>query len=399
MHASDAAAERPVTRDPRLWALALGNFAMGTGAMMIAGLLPLLADDLKVSVPAAGQSVTAFAVAVALGGPLLAGPTSRIGRRRLMTFALGLFVAANLLGALAPDYWTFLASRVMAGLGNCLFTPHASGVAAHMVSPERRGRAISLVFIGFTMASVLGVPLGMMTGALLGWRLALVAVAIVATIALVVLWRALPGDVRTPPVDVAGWLEIRRSPALLTIVGVNALQILGQMMTFSYIAPLVDEAAGIDGRTLGLYMAAFGVAGVVGNIVCGRLIDRIGPAHTGHLSMATMVAAFLGWFAAGAEGAVAAALLFVVWGLGAFAINTAQQTRLFSAAPALAGASLPLNTAAIYVGQAGGAALGGLVVRTLGVGVLPVGSLACIVAALVVSILSVRGAAARRAAD
>jgi predicted MFS family arabinose efflux permease len=389
-----APAEPPVARDARLWALALGNFAMGTGAMMMAGLLPLLSADLAVSVPAAGQSVTAFAIAVALGGPLLAGPTSRVPRRRLLCLALGLFILASLAGAFSSDYVMLLASRVAAGIGACLFTPHASGTAAAMVSADRRGRAISLVFVGFTMASVLGVPLGMLVGQWLGWRMSLVAVAGVGAVALAVLWRALPADLRTPTIDVAGWRALINSPSVLGIIGVNSVQILGQMMVFSYIAPLMAGLAGIEGGALGLFMAAFGAAGVAGNLICGRIIDRIGPARTAHLALGTMVVGFCAWLALVGTPA-AAPVLCLFWGLGAFAVNTAQQTRLVAAAPTLVGASLPLNSSAIYVGQGIGAAFGGALVGGVGVAVLPVFSLVLVAGALAASMLSSRRLAKR----
>jgi predicted MFS family arabinose efflux permease len=385
------AAERPVTRDPRLWALALGNFAMGTGAMMIAGLLPLISADLNVSTALAGQLVTAFAVAVALGGPLLASPTSRIERRHLLTVALGLFIAASLLGSVAASFGALLLSRVAAGLAASLFTPHASGTAAAMVGPERRGRAISLVFIGFTMASVLGVPMGMLVGHLLGWRMSLVAVAGAAAVALAVLWRFLPLRLHSPVVNIAGWIAILRNRQVMAVIISNATQILGQMMTFSYIAALLAQTSGFDGTSLGLFMTAFGLAGVAGNIICGRLIDRIGPARTSHLALGTMVAAFVAWIL-GAGTLLAAIPLCLFWGLGAFAVNTAQQTRLVAAAPLLAGASLPLNSSAVYVGQALGAGAGGLLLASVGVAVLPLFSLGFILVAFAISAITSREA-------
>ncbi len=385
------AAERPVTRDPRLWALALGNFAMGTGAMMIAGLLPLISADLDVSISLAGQLVTAFAVAVALGGPLLAGPTSRIQRRRLLTVALGLFIGANLLGAMATSFTALIVSRVAAGLAASLFTPHATGTAAAMVGPDQRGRAISLVFIGFTMASVLGVPLGMLVGHFLGWRMSLMAVAGAAAVALVVLWRFLPLRIDSPVVNIAGWIAILRNRQVMAVIISNATQILGQMMTFSYIAPLLTHTSGLDGTWLTVFMTAFGFAGVMGNIICGRLIDRIGPARTSHLALGSMVVAFLAWILGG--GTMLAVIpLCLLWGLGAFAVNTAQQTRLVAAAPLLAGASLPLNSSAVYIGQAFGAGVGGLLLAKVGVEVLPPFTLGFILAAFVLSLVTSRAA-------
>ena len=384
----------PVARDARLWALALGNFTIGTGALIISGLLPLMATDLGRSHAAMGQAITAFALAVALGGPLLAGPTSRLDRRLALSIALAVFILGNILGALATSYEWLLASRVVAGLGAALFTPHASVAASLLAPPQIRGRAITLVFTGFTASTVLGVPLGTMAGDFAGWRAALWGIAGVATIALVGLRTLLPRDLRAPAIDARAWLRVTAAPNLSLLLVVTLMQSTGQFVLLSYIAPALKEALAASGTLLGALFVVYSVFGILGNLVGGKLIDSRGAASVVHLMLAC-VAVGLALFPLAGAGVAFAVLATAIWGFGSFACNGAQQPRLIAQAPDLASATLPLNSSAIYVGQALGAGLGGITIAQFGVTPLgPIGA-TMLVVALVVSLL----AAARQRAS
>jgi len=374
-----------VARDARLWALAAGNFAIGTGALIVSGVLPLMAADLQRSIPATGQTVTAFALAVAIGGPLLAGPTSRFDRRLILQIALACFIIGNVLGALAPSYALLMASRVLAGLGAALFTPHASVAATLMLPPELRGRAISLVFVGYTGSTVLGVPLGTVAGDLVGWRMTLAGISAFALAALIAIRLLLPPALVAPPIDTSAWRRVLSTSRILLILLVTLLQALGQFVLLAYIAPALHPAIGTASSVLGLMFMVFGIVGILGNLIGGALIDRVGPAPVVN-GMIIVVGAGLALFPLSAFGIVAAALIMALWGFGAFAVNGAQQPRLISAASQLASATLPLNSSAIYAGQAIGAAAGGLLLAHVGLGALaPVGA-ACLAVALLVSL-------------
>jgi predicted MFS family arabinose efflux permease len=378
-----------VARDARLWVLAAGNFAIGTGALIVSGVLPLMAHDLGRSIPVTGQTVTAFALAVAIGGPLLAGPTSRFDRRLILQIALACFVAGNALGALAPSYELLMASRVLAGLGAALFTPHASVAASLMLPAELRGRAISLVFVGYTASTVLGVPLGTVAGDVIGWRLTLGAIAALALLALVGVRMLLPPALLAPPIDTSAWGRVLASRRILLILLVTLAQALGQFMLLAYIAPALHAAIGATSSVLGLMFMVFGVLGILGNLVGGALIDRVGPGPVVNLTILT-VGAGLALFPLTALGFVATALIMALWGFGAFVINSAQQPRLIAAAPALASATLPLNSSAIYAGQAIGAAAGGGLLAHVGIEALaPVGAV-CMMVALLLSLAAQR---------
>jgi predicted MFS family arabinose efflux permease len=349
-----------VERDTRLWPLALGNFAVATGSLIVAGLLPPMARDLGQTVPVMGQAITAFAIAVAIGGPALAGPTSRMDRRNLLMAALALTALGHVVCALAGSYAWLLTGRVLAGVGAGLFTPHAASAAAILVGPERRGRAIALVFIGFTLSTVVGIPLGTVLGEAIGWRNTLLLVAAVAIGGLVWLQVSLPPGIYCQPITAACWRRIAGSAALVSMLAMTLLQSLGQLVLLTYIAPVVTDSIGATSTTLALLFAANGIAGVLGNLLGGRLVDRYGAARITVLFMTVVAVSFL-LFPLGRSGFLATFALMSLWGLGAFAINSVQQPRLIAAAPALATATLPLNSAAIYVGQALGAIVGGLV--------------------------------------
>lgn len=379
------------TRQPdlRLWSLAAGNFAVGTGSLVMAGLLPVMAPDLGRSIPAVGQAVTAYSAAVALGGPLLAAVTSRIDRRTLLGIGLALFALGHVGSALAPDYVTLLAARVLAGLGACLFTPHASATAALLVPPQQRGRAIALVFGGFTVATILGVPLGTMLGSLVGWRATLAGAGGLALVAMAAMWRALGPGLHTAPVDLAAWGGLMRNRAVLLMLAVTLSQILGQLAVFAYIAPLLHAGLDAGPSLISLLLAWLGLAGLAGNALAGRAVDRIGAGRTAHAAIAAVGVALAVW-PLGAHALPFVAVVFFVWGAGGFAINTSQQARLVAAVPTLTSAVLPLNSSAIYVGQALGAALGGLLIGGFGPEPLPLAAAMCLGTALLLSLAASR---------
>lgn len=378
-------------RDLRLWVLAAGNFAIGTGALMVAGLLPAMAADLGVSVGAMGQSLTAFAVAVAISGPIMAGVTSRLDRKTVLITALAMFALGNLACAFASDYWQLIIARVFTGLGGSMFTPHASGAAALMVSGEQRGRAIALVFIGFTASTVAGIPLGTWLGDVVGWRGAFVAVAVVVLIALTGVAINLPSGLPGSPLDRAAWRAVATNRIILLTLLVTVIQALGQFVAFTYLGAYFKQFGGSLAAAVGLMFALYGMSGIAGNVVGGRAIDRSGPARVveGMLVVSALGMVLLPISSWGLPWAAAAML---IWGFGAFAINSAQQPRLIGLAPQYATATLPLNSSSIYVGQALGALIGaGLVAGPGYMWLGPAGALG-LLAAIVISKAASRAA-------
>lgn len=345
----------------RLWTLMLGNFAIGTGAMAVPGMLNELTADLRVTPAAIGMVISAFAMTICLGGPLLAGVTSRIERRILLCACLGIYAVTHVLAAFAPNYHSLLLIRVFTALGAALFTSQAAATASLMVPPHERGRAIALVFLGWSISAVLGLPLGAWLGAQIGWRPSFALVGVLsATLALLV-WRQIPPGLYVTPMDRRAWGALLGNRPLLLTVLVTAVQSAGQFAVLSYLALLLRQYVNATPLIISLMFACFGIAGVTGNLVGMRFIDRLGAARIVMLSIVSMACAQAFWPLS--YGSVwITALLIALWGFGCFAVNGAQQARLVGLAPPLASASVALNSSALYLGQAIGALAGGAII-------------------------------------
>lgn len=343
-----------------LWALLMGNFVIGAGVMVVPGTLNDISTSLGVSVPQAGLLITAAAVLMGVGAPVLATVVAGWDRRRLLAFSLlwyGLLLGAC---ALAPDYATLLPLRVAAMLAPAVFTPQAAASVGLMVSAERRGRAITFVFLGWSVASVLGMPLSAWIGGTLGWRWAF---ALVAALALVVAWwlaRVMPDGIKPVALSRRAWRQALGSVPLMMAVGVTLLSAFGQFTLFSYLAPYFKQVLGIEAGTMALLFLWFGAFGLAGNVGLSRYIDRVGAPKAVALTLAAMALTLVLWPLATTPWSMAWVL--VPWALGCFAANSAQQARLVNLSPALAPATVALNTSAMYGGQAMGAALGGLMI-------------------------------------
>ncbi|MBR0695646.1 MFS transporter [Bradyrhizobium lablabi] len=351
--------------------LTLGAFSIGTEGFMIAGLLPGLAQDLNVSLPAAGHLVTAFSLAYAVGAPVMAVVTAGLERRRLLAFAIAGISLANLLAALAPGYAGLLAARLLLALSAASFMPAASGYAAASGGPERRGRALSMVTNGLSFAITAGVPLGVLVGQRLGWRATFLVVGGLAALSLVGILSGMP---RQPPGITAGLgerLALARRPDVLAVLSTSALTVAGTFTLYTYLGVFLAKVAEIGPEGLAMVLLGFGIASAVGTRLGGAAADHWGARHTVIVGCGLTLLAYL-VLSLGASLGPAQALLallpaILLWGLASWGLMTAQQARLVALAPALASVSLSLNSSAIYLGSAMGAAVGALVVADNGV--------------------------------
>ena len=344
-----------------LVALGFGNFVIGTGTLIVPGMLPLIAEGIGVSLALAGQLVTAFAAAVCFGAPLLAGVTGRYDRRSLLAATLLLFALGHLAAALASSFLPMLAARVVASAGAALFTAQAAATAALLVPQQARGRAIAFVFLGWSLALVVGLPLGAYAGATWGWRAGFALVAAGAALGAAAVWTLVPTGLRVKPVDGAMWRAIVTNPALVSVFAVSALLMAAAFSLFSYLVPALRAFVDASPEAISLLLAAFGVMGIVGNLLAARFMDRLGAANVVLFGLLAMLAGHLLWpWSQGMLAVLVAALL--AWGLGGFASVSAQQARLMSLSPALASGSIALNSSAVYLGQAVGGAAGGILI-------------------------------------
>ncbi|MFF4951775.1 MFS transporter [Streptomyces chattanoogensis] len=373
----------------RLLLLALGSFAVGTDSMVMAGILGLIARDLDISVPAAGQMVTVFALSYAVLAPVLATAAARWPRRRLLLTALTVFTVANALSALAPNYPVLLATRVLAAAGAALYGPTANAVATTLVPPERRGRALATVLGGMTVATALGVPLGTYIGRT-DWRLTMwlvVALGAAAFLGISLLLRELPAP------DAAPGLRARLAPlrnrsvvaaALTTLVFFLAVNVV-----YIYLAIAVRPATGGDAGRLSLVMLVSGVSSIAGNWLGGRAVDRLG-VRTVLLSgggLAAAAALALPWASATMAGTLVYAAVAPVAG---WAVAVALPHRLVSLDPPNAPLLISLNSSALYLGVATAGGVGSLALTVLGNRWFPFVSVALDLVALTMVVVTMR---------
>ncbi|WP_305790279.1 MFS transporter [Symbioplanes lichenis] len=341
--------------------LALGTFAVGTDAFVVAGFLPAMAATLGVSPATAGQSVTVFALSYAVLAPMLSTVAARVPRRRLLVTALLVLAAANLGSALAPSLPILLATRVLAAAGAAGYTPNAGAVGAALVRPEQRGRALAVVIGGLTVATALGVPLGTLLNQITDWRTVLIAVAVLCLVVAAgvrLVMPRLPGSPRTP---LRQRLAVLRRPAVLTVLPLTTLGMASCYTVYAYSVPAL-QAAGSPVRWAGLMLFLYGAGAVAGNLCAGYAVDRWGSVKllTAAYALMAVVLAAGGWLAAaGAQVPVVVAVIALGWGAASWAQTPAQQHRLIAAAPAEAPLVVSLNSSGIYLGIALGTAVGG----------------------------------------
>lgn len=347
---------------PALRALLFGNFVIGAGVMVVPGTLNDISASLDVSIPTTGLLITVGGVLIGVGAPLAAGLVAGWDRRRLLALSLlwyAVFMAAS---ACAPNYAWLLPLRALAMIPPGIFTPQAAASVGLLVPLAQRGRAITTIFLGWSLASVLGMPLSAWIGGALGWRWAFGLVALLALVGAAWVWRVLPDGVRPPPISRQGWAQTLRSPALMLVVAVTLFYSFSQMTLFAYFAPYHEQVMGMGATALALLLLWFGVFGLAGNMLLSRHIDRLGPSRAVAITLAGIALSLALWPLSRAFGAPSFwlhALIALPWAICGFACNSAQQARLVQLAPALASATIALNSSAIYAGQALGAALGG----------------------------------------
>jgi len=378
-----------------LWALMFGNCIIGTGVMIVPGTLNDISHSLDVPVPVAGQLISAAALMMCLGAPLLATLVAQWDRKRLLTLSLLWYGALHLLSATMPSFSSLMVVRVLSVISPAIFTPQAAACIGQLVPASQRGRAISLVFLGWSVASVLGMPLGAWIGGTLGWRAAFAGVGLLSFVSALWVWRVMPDGVKPPAFSLGAWRETLQSRPLMLCVAVTALFSAGQFVQFAYMAPYLKALFNITPLQLSLMFGWFGAFGFAGNLWVSRHIDRLGAARAVMLSMSGMALSLAIWPLG--SNLLLTALVLMPWALGCFAANSAQQARLSGISPALASGSIALNTSAIYAGQALGAASGGWLIAHDQMSMLHWAGLAGMSLALLTSWLATR--AARQAPD
>ncbi|MGX1269593.1 MFS transporter [Streptomyces phaeoluteigriseus] len=350
-----------------LLALAVGAFGIGTTEFVMMGLLPEVADDLGISIPTAGHLVSAYALGVVIGAPLLAAITARMSRRTVLISLMVLFVAGNALSALAPDENWLLAARLLSGLPHGAFFGVGAVVATTMVAPERKARSVSLMFLGLTVANIAGVPVATLMGQHLGWRATFLGVSAIGLAAVAALALLIPHDhTHAPTVGLRGELTALRSLPVWLALGTTVAGFGALFSAYSYITPMLTDAAGYADSSVTLLLALFGVGATIGNLVGGRLADHAmrGTLFGGLTALALVLALFPLLMSSAWSAALAVTLL----GIAAFVTGSPLQLMVMEKAAAGPSLASSANQAAFNLANAGGAWIGGLAL-TAGFGV------------------------------
>lgn len=349
-----------------LGVLGFGAFVVGTSELVLVGILDPMATDAGVSIETAGTLVTAYALGIAFGGPFLTAVTGRVDRRLMLWCALAVYVAANLLIAVSASFGLLFVSRLVAGSVHGAFIGVASVVAAALVPPGREGRAISIVFGGVALSTVVGVPMGTLVGQLVGWRATFLSVAMLGVLALVLTIALVPAV--TPAGSgrlTDGARQAFAAPVLATL-GIGFLIIGGQFTVLTYIEPFLDRVTGVSGGAISVFLLVYGAATAAGTFAGGRLVDRSATA-TLIIANAALVGVLGGLYLVG-PGPVLVALVLVGWGLVGFGlVSIAIQVRVISLAGRGKDLAASLGASAANAGIATGALIGGQVVAHLGV--------------------------------
>lgn len=368
--------------DLGLLALAVGAFGIGVTEFAPMGMLPVIAADLQVSIPAAGLLVSAYAMGVLIGAPLMTLTTGRIDRRTLLIALMGIFTLGNALSAMAGGYWMLMAARVVTSFNHGAFFGVGSVVAANLVPPDKRAGAVAAMFTGLTVATIGGVPAATWVSEAIGWRTAFAGIAGVGAIAMLSLRLALPPLPAAEGGDMRAELRVlTRKPVLaalaLTVVGASAM-----FTVFTYIVPILREETHASTGFVTAMLMLYGIGLTIGNTLGGKLADRsIERTLIGSFAvLATVLVVFTGVM----QWPWPAAVAILIWGIASFAIVPPLQMRVMDAASDAPNLASAMNIGAFNLGNAFGAALGGGVIGAgLGLTVVSLAGAAMAAAALV----------------
>jgi MFS transporter, DHA1 family, inner membrane transport protein len=343
-----------------VFALALGGFGIGTTEFVAMGLLPDIAAGMNISEPTAGHIISAYALGVVIGAPVIASLTGRVSRRVLLVSLMAVFTLGNLASVLAPNYESLVAARFVAGLPHGAYFGIAALVAARMLGPSQRAKAVAQVMTGLTLATVIGVPIASWLGQALGWRSAFALVVVIGLVTLAAIWVWLPeigSSHASSPLTELGALK---RPQVWLALAVGMVGFGGMFAVYTYVATTMTDVSGLSRGLVPLALMVFGAGMVVGNIVGGRMADR-SVIRSLYLTITSLAVMLVGFVVAAHNPLTALLFLFGIAASGA-AIAPALQTRLMDVAADAQTLAAALNHSALNIANAAGAWIGGVVI-------------------------------------
>ncbi len=345
-----------------LWVLLIGNFLIGTGVLMPTGMLSEIASNFQVSVTTAVQLLTVSGVVIGVGAPVLAYVTNKMDRRTLLVLCLVIYAAGHVASAVVSSFAALIMIRALTVTAAAVFSPQAAATVALLVSPDKRDSAIAFIFTGWALAVVLGVPIAGFASVQFGWDTVYLGMAALCALWGLATWLVLKPGLVVVPLDLTAWKTVMTHPQLLAILTVTLLSVSGQFAVFSVLSPVLSAGFGVTPEQLPLAFISAGIGGIAGNVLAVRAVGKFGSdavSAASILSLVVGIAAFALAFGNFGLGLIA----IFIWGLGSFAVTSLQQSRLVRVAPALASATIALNTSVLYLGQAIGVVTGSLAIQ------------------------------------
>lgn len=350
-----------------LWALTISAFGIGTTEFVIVGLLPTVANDLKTSIASAGLLVSLYALGVAVGAPILTALTSRIDRKKLLLGVMVLFIIGNGLASIAPSFITLILARILTGFAHGVFFSIGATIAASLVPEDKRASAIAIMFAGLTVAIVTGVPLGTYIGQHFGWRATFIGVAALGIIGLIASNLLIPDSLqKSKPLQLKDQLKVLKNPAILLVLAITALGYGGTFVSFTYMAPLLENISGFSADATSLLLLIYGIAIALGNVIGGKVANK--KPIKALMIMFVLQALVLLVLSFTVFNKIATVITLFAMGILAFSNVPGLQLYVVQMAekylPGTEDVASALNIAAFNVGIAIGAFIGGHVVES-----------------------------------
>ncbi|MEK3732048.1 MULTISPECIES: MFS transporter [unclassified Paenibacillus] len=349
-----------------IFLLALGAFVTGTAEFVVSGILELIAEDLDVSIAAAGQLVTFFSLSYAFGALFLVMLTAKFERKRVLLFAMLTFIAGNLIAFFSSYFGLLMFSRIVLAMSGGLYIVIATHYAARLAQPDKRGNAIAIVMTGFSVSLVLGVPFGTLMAAYMDWRYIYLTIAVITLVTFLLLYRFIPKLDGTEPTPWRQQLHLLRSKPLITGLLITVFWILGYTMIFAYIGPFLARLAGFSIEGISTALFVLGVFAFIGARFGGYAVDKWGPVRTIFISLLLHAAALIA-LSVMQGTSLGVFVILMIWGAAAWTTTPASQFYLISLRPQASETVLSFNTALMNIGMTAGAALGGVVIDNVSV--------------------------------
>jgi len=348
----------------KIYILAIVSFLVGTSEFVIAGILDRVASDVGVTLAAAGQLITVYSLAYAIGTPILIAITAKMDRRKLMLAALALFLLGNLVTITTTGFAMLFGARIILAIGTGVFMVVALTVASKIAQPGKQGGAIATVLLGFNLALILGVPLGRVIAGSYDWKIIFTGIGVLSLIAMFVLLLTIPKSKGEIPVPIREQLSLLKTPRISIALSISFFWILGYTIIYAYISPFLLTITGMSDRMVSIGLFAFGIASLLGSQVGGYGADKWGIPRTMiggllfHSGILLLITAF-------SHSSVFVLPLLMLWSFFAWSTGPVQQVYLIGMAPKASGIILSLNTSIVQLGMAVGAVIGGMVVENI----------------------------------